>query len=277
MRAAEWMSTDVTGTRSGQSTPASISYTNHTCYPRRWETWEWICSSRLLPANCRSSRKSQRFLAHGFDPLPRQPAWLERMSADFRRAVQRKVRHGPTWPWWAATTQRGGGSCTGQLVRSQLVSPEFAGSWPSASTNVNKWASRPALDRRGNPPSSPACSMRRSAPTGAVDLAELAAPGNRFADDASFLERWHSVREPGQTAAGEHHPSAWGVWWIPASPVRCAGESGSRIQAPAPGPALQDRRALPAPAQTVRICRAHLHSSVEGGPGLRMAQADYSL
>jgi len=225
------------GTHAGQITTASISYTNHTLLPRPLETWRsGLCSSGCCPPTARSLTKIKvAFLRNGFAIRYRPTGLLERMSL-----ISRAVSASAAWPTWRCgqPPRNGVAELAQPLVRKPSCSPSSPASGPSASPR-HQW--RHAQERWiavANPPLS-ACSMKRSAQTAAV-IWRIAAPGNRFADDASFLERRHPCATRANSAWRTPIRQDWGCWWI-LLPVDVQVEADPRIQAQAPG-RLQDRR-----------------------------------
>jgi len=175
-------------------TTASISYTNHTLLPEALETWGVDLFERLLPRQLEIIYEINiRFLRMVRIRHPGQPALLERMSL-ISEDGQRKVRMA-NLAVVGSHHVNGVAELHSQLVRSQLFS-EFAELWPERFTNVTNGVTPRRWIAVANPPLSRlldeaiGTNWRR-------DLAELQRLES-FADDASFLERWRSVRDQGK-------------------------------------------------------------------------------
>ncbi|APD48024.1 glycogen/starch/alpha-glucan phosphorylase [Synechococcus sp. CS-602] len=175
-------------------TTASISYTNHTLLPEALETWGVDLFERLLPRQLQIIYEiNSRFLRMVRIRYPGQPGLLERMSL-ISEGGQRKVRMA-NLAVVGSHHVNGVAELHSQLVRSQLFA-EFAGLWPERFTNVTNGVTPRRWIAVANPPLSGLLDEAIGA-NWRRDLGELQRLES-FADDASFLERWHSVRDQGK-------------------------------------------------------------------------------
>jgi len=194
-------------------TTASISYTNHTLLPEALETWGVDLFARLLPRQLEIIYEiNSRFLRMVRIRYPGQPDLLERMSL-IEEGPHRRVRMANLA---VVGSQRVNGVAElhSELVRTQLF-PEFADLWPDKFTNVTNGVTPRRWIAVANPPLAGYLDGAIGS-TWRRDLAELKRLES-FANDASFLEGWRSVRDQGKQRLATVIHQQLGVLVDPAS------------------------------------------------------------
>jgi starch phosphorylase len=171
-------------------TSRALSYTNHTLLPEALEKWGVDLFSNLLPRHyeliCEINRRflqQVRLRYPGNDQILRKVSIIDEEG---RKTV--RMAHLATI---ASHHVNGVAALHSDLVKSQLF-PEFAALWPEKFTNVTNGVTPRRWVALANPRLS-ALLDEAVGPGWVSDLDQLRQL-ERFAGDASFLERWESTK-----------------------------------------------------------------------------------